>query len=434
MPWRSTTPMEQRKQFIEMWQTGAFSMAELCERFTVSRKTGYKWLERYRQAGEPGLADRRRAPHSHPNQVSDRVRDLLVQERDRHPHWGVKKLVPRLSRAYPELEWPVLSTAHQVLVREGRVEPGGKRRSRAVGCRQELLEADRPNTVWTADYKGDFLLGDGHRCYPLTVQDAHSRFLLACEALYGTDDASARRVFESLFFEYGLPDVIRTDNGVPFAARGAGQLTRLSVFWLKLGIGLDRTRPAHPEENGKHERFHRTLKAQTTRPPSYGLEAQDARFDAFRQEYNEERPHEALGQVPPCQCYQRSEREYAGSVPEPEYPGHWEVRSVHSRGEIKWRGGEHFLSRALTGERVGLFEVEDGKWLVAFVSHPVAVYDAREDRLQPLHLQAGRVQTGFIAWGSPDEKAGQSATLCPHPEDTDRHSGRTPAEPHPPAG
>jgi len=427
MPWKWSTPMEQRMKFVEAYRQGTLGMTELCCRFGVSRKTGYKWLERHRAGGQPGLADRSRAPRSHPNQVSDRVRDLLVRERDRHPHWGVKKLVPVLEREHPEIQWPVLSTAHAVLVRAGRVEPGGQRRGGVRKYRQEQLEADRPNAVWTADYKGDFLLGNGRRCYPLTVSDAYSRFLVACEALYGTDEAHARQVFEAAFYEYGLPDVIRTDNGIPFAAMGAGQLTRLAVFWLKLDIVLDRIRPGHPEENGRHERFHKTLKAETTRPPSYDVEAQDARFDAFRREYNEERPHEALGQVPPCQCYRRSEREYTGRVPEPEYPAHWEVRHVKHSGEIKWRGGLHFVSKALAGERVGLFEVEDGKWLVAFLSHPVAAYDARGDRMHRISAQAGWVRGGFSAWWSPDGEKGQSGELCPHPEDPDRRSGRTPA-------
>jgi transposase InsO family protein len=392
--------MEARECFIADWSTGAFGMADLCRRHGISRKTGYKWVARFRGGGLPGLRERSRAPLSHPNQVSGEVRRVLLRERDRHPDFGAKKLVARLKKKRPNIIWPAISTAHEVLVREGRLRKR-RRVQRPAECARSLAAADGPNAVWTADYKGQFRLGNGTYCYPLTIVDGYSRYLLSCTALGNTGAEDAWRVFEAGFREFGLPEVIRTDNGCPFAGSGAGRLSGLSVKWLKLGIAVDRIRPAHPEDNGSHERLHRTLKAATTRPPSFGLSSQGEAFAAFRRDYNEERPHEALGQVPPSEVYRPSERRYTGSAPEPEYPGHWEVRRVRSSGEIKWRGGVHFLSKPLARERVGLSEVEDGVWLVVFVSHPVAVWNERDAKLCPIHATAGRAGTAFGALWAP---------------------------------
>lgn len=305
-----------------------------------------------------------------------------------HPHWGAKKLLVVLESRYPEVEFPCAGTIHNILDRAGLVKK--RRRRKGLGQETSQIVSDAPNTVLCVDYKGWFRLGDGSVCHPLTMLDSYSRYLLCCKALSGTDMRSAFVVFDEVFREYGLPEVLRSDNGIPFAGTGAGRLTQLAVWLLKLGIVLDRIRPGHPEENGRQERMHRTLKAETTRPRSFDLPGQQVRFDAFRREYNEERPHEALGQVPPGQLYRPSPRSYTGDAPDPEYPGHFEIRSVKQSGEIWWRGKRYFISEALQGERVGLFEVEDGIWWVVFASHHVAVYDGHKDKVLPVRSGVGR--------------------------------------------
>jgi hypothetical protein len=241
-----------------------------------------------------------------------------------------------------------------------------------------------PNAVWSVDFKGEFKMGDGCYCYPLTVMDGATRYVLSCRALASVKGAGVCPWMDRLFLEHGLPECILSDNGSPFGSRGAGGLTGLSAHWVKLGILLARIRPGHPEENGRHERFHRTLKEATTRPPSYDLASQERQFASFVREYNEERPHEALGQIPPSRLYVSSPREWDGVVPEIEYPGHWETRSVRTSGEIKWRGKLYYLGESLVGERVGLFESADGVWQVAYGTHPVGLYEARKDQLRPV--------------------------------------------------
>jgi transposase InsO family protein len=407
--------MDERLCFVADWLSSGFGFAELCRRYGVSRKTGYKWIGRYEAEGPSGLAERSRAPRSNPRSVSAEVEAALLAARDAHKHWGARKLLVDVAKHHPELVLPAASTAHEVLVRGGKVSARRRRRGLCEGT--GLVEADCPNAVWAVDFKGDFLLGNGTRCYPLTITDSYSRSLLCCRSLPSTEMAGAMEVFEVAFREYGLPEVIRSDNGAPFAGTGAGRLTRLSVTWLKLGIVLDRIRPGHPEENGRHERMHRTLKAEATRPPNWDGAGQDARFEEFRREYNEERPHEALGQVPPWTLYEPSPRRYVTPVPEPEYPGHWEVRQVKRGGEIKWHGKRYFVTEALAGERVGLFEVEDGLWWVAFVTHPIAVYDARQDLMHPVRSGVGRRRIGFTAWRPLEEQDehGQSDGPCPPP-------------------
>lgn len=394
--------MDERLQFITDWQRLRLSLSELCRRYGISRKTGYKWISRYGEEGCSGLAERSRAPHSNPRSVSAEVRDVLVAERKSHEHWGARKLLAILRERRPDLTFPSASAAHAILDRAGLVE---KRRRRRGGLCEDVssVTADSPNAVFCVDFKGEFRLGDRSLCYPLTVMDCFSRYLLCCSGQSSTNMAGAFEVFDLVFREYGLPEVIKSDNGSPFASSGAGRLTRLSVWWLKLGIILDRIRPGHPEENGRHERMHRTLKAEATRPPGHNLAQQQVRLEEFRVEYNEERPHEALGQIPPSRVYEPSVRLYTGEALEPEYPGHFEIRSVRRSGEIKWCGGVYFVTKALRGERVGLFEVDDGIWWIAFAAHHIAVYDARQDKVFPVRSGVGRRKIGFSASGSPDE-------------------------------
>ena len=397
--------MDERVRFIADWQRLGLSLWELCRRYGISRKTGYKWIWRYEAEGCSGLVERSRAPHSNARSAGAEVRALLVAERKRHEHWGARKLLAVLRERHPDLEFPSASTAHGILDRASLVKARGRRR---VGLCEDAcgagVPADGPNAVFCVDFKGEFRLGNRQLCYPLTIMDSFSRYLLCCSGQPSTKMAGAFEVFDRVFREYGLPEAIRSDNGTPFASSGAGRLTQLSVWWLKLGIILDRISPGRPQENGRHERMHRTLKAEATHPPGYDLAQQQRRFEEFRVEYNEERPHEALGQVPPSRVYEASARPYTGGVREPEYPGHFEVRSVRHSGEIKWRGDVYFLSKALRGERVGLFEVEDGIWWIAFAAHHIGVYDAWQDKVFPVRSGVGRRKLGSSASGSPDEE------------------------------
>jgi transposase InsO family protein len=371
-----------RVKFIADLESCLYEMTELCEKHGISRKTGYKWAERFGREGVEGLKDRSRAPKHSPRQTAPLVAERLLELRRQHPTWGPRKLLAWLEKHEPGPSWPRASTIGGLLKRAGLVEPCRRRGSRARSVAVARTEASRPNEVWTIDFKGQFRTGDGRLCYPLTVVDGFSRFILGIQSLPSVAAAGVWPVFEQAFREYGLPLVIRTDNGSPFASSSAlGGLSSLSVRWLKLGIVAERIEPGHPEQNGRHERMHRTLKAETTRPPAADSTSQQALFDRFRQEYNEQRPHEALGQRPPSELYQSSSRPYPERLAQPEYPGHYEVRSVHPGGEIKWQGRYLFLSEALGGQRVGLEEYEDGLWAVYFGGLRLARFDQRERKL-----------------------------------------------------
>ena len=365
MPWTETEPMTERHKFILAREDGLFSMTDLCERFGISRKTGYKWLDRYREEGVEGLQDRSRAPKHCPHRTPETVQELVIETREAHPRWGPRKLLDYLGPRHPEVALPAPSTVGDILKREGLVEPRRSQR-RPTHPGTSPIEAEAPGEVWTADFKGEFRLGSSNYCYPLTIQDAHSRYLLACEALASTAHSGAEPVFERLFREHGLPKTIRTDNGGPFASKGLCGLSRLSVWWIKLGIEPDRIQPGCPQQNGRHERMHRTLKAETTRPPEPTLAEQQSRFDDFRVEYNEVRPHQALEGAVPASRYVRCSQTMPKRCPEPQYPGHAEVRKVSTTGEIKFKNRPLFVSAVLAGEYVGLEEVDDGVWNLLF--------------------------------------------------------------------
>jgi transposase InsO family protein len=360
--------MSQRNDFIRLYLQDRHSVRELCDVFGVSEKTGYKFLRRFMAEGAPGLADRSHAPHGHPEQTPVGIAERIVAFRRAHPSWGPRKLRKRLSELDPTTLWPAPSTIGGLLKRAGLV----RRRRRSTGRRwapldRPLTEATAPNDVWTADFKGEFPLRGGPWCYPLTVVDACSRLLLRCTALPNTRAATARPVFEQLFAERGLPRVIRTDNGGPFALPLAlGRLSPLAVWWIRLGIRPERIAPGQPQQNGAHERMHRTLKAEATRPASPTWRTQQARFDHFRHEYNAERPHEALGMRTPASCYTPSPRPYPKRLPPFEYPPHCDVREVYRNGCIKWRGIAISITTVLAGESVALEEHRPSEFTLRF--------------------------------------------------------------------
>ncbi len=378
MPWSETSPMKERLRFIDDLESTLYTMTELSERYGISRKTGYKWTDRYVTEGVEGLRDRSRAPKRCPHRTQERVVEALLEARRQHPHWGPRKLLKVLRRRRPNWPWPASSTAGDILKRHGLVK-ARRRRRRPQHPGRPRFEAQAPNDLWTGDFKGEFRTGDHRYCYPLTVADHSSRYLLGCEGELSTAGAGVRSVFESLFGTYGLPRAILTDNGNPFSSMSTlCGLSRLAVWWIKLGIQPLRIEPGHPEQNGVHERMHRTLKAETTRPPEADLQAQQRRFDAFREEFNEERPHEALDMQTPAERYQPSPRSYPNRVPEVEYPGHYEVRQVRSDGRIKWQGEMLFLSEVLRGEPVGWEEIDDGIWSLYFGPLLLARVDERD--------------------------------------------------------
>lgn len=381
MPWKVTSPMDQRDQLITLWRQGDDSGAALCRRFGVSRKTAYKWLGRFEAEGHDGLCDRSRARHHQPDAVAPETERAILEARAAHPLWGPRKLLAWLRRRDPQRRWPCASTIGEILRRHGLTIARRPRR-RASPSPGPLADCVAANQVWCADFKGWFRTGDGRRCDPLTISDAHSRFLLRCQAMATkTGCAQVRPLFEATFREFGLPEVIRTDNGPPFATTGLGGLSALSVWWMRLGIVPERIRPSHPEDNGRHERMHRTLKAATANPPRATLRAQQRAFDRFREEYNFERPHEALGQHPPASCHRCSGRRFPERLPALEYPSSWVVRKVKDSGRIKWGGRAICVCQALTGEHIGLEEVDEGLWRIHFGTLALGHFDERRWRV-----------------------------------------------------
>jgi transposase InsO family protein len=374
MSWKETDVLKERTKFIVASWDEDWTMTELCRAFDISRKTGYKLLKRYSESGFDGLRDLPREPHSRPNETPAKVVELLVQSRHAHPHWGPRKLLLWLSKRDPEMILPAPSTVGDILKRHDLVKPR-KRRRLATPTNQPLSHALRPNDVWCADFKGWFRTGDGCRCDPLTVMDGYSRFLMACQALANQGIEAAKKCFERIFREYGLPWAIRTDNGSPFGSRGLGGLTRLSVWWIKLGITPERIEPGKPQQNGRHERMHLTLKQETAMPPKGSVLAQQRAFNIFRDEYNTDRPHEALDGRVPAELYTPSPRPYPNRLPKPEYPGHFEVRKVRSDGCIKWKKQLLFLAETLGGEQIGLEQVDERRWRILFFDMELALLD-----------------------------------------------------------
>lgn len=384
MPWRRVSPMVERTEFVVAASSGLFRMVELCERYGISRKTGYKWLARYDAEDLSTLADRSRAPHSCAHEMPEDMRRELLRLRGAHSTWGPRKILARLAMDRPELvdRLPAASTVGDLLKRSGLVKP---RRRRVVSGHpgSSPLEATSPNDVWCVDFKGEFRTQDRVLCYPLTVTDGFSRYLLLCKGQLSTEHVGARAAFERLFAEVGLPVAIRSDNGCPFCSMALHGLSRLSVWWMRLGIRHDRIRPGSPQENGQHERMHRTMKAEATWPPAADICGQQLVFDSFQHEYNWVRPHEALGQRVPGSVWMPSLRPLPARLPAPEYPGYMKVRSVRPHGDIKFAGDLVFVSEVLAHERVGLEEIDDGVWHLYFCNTLLGSLDERTMRLVP---------------------------------------------------
>lgn len=382
MPWLETAPMDQRAHFIRDHRLSLYAMTELCARYGISRKTGYKWLARFDEAGRQGLQDRSRAPHHCPHRIPDEVAEVICDARRQHPSWGPEKLLAWLAPRRPDLALPAVSTAGDLLARRGLV-PKRRRRRHYAHPGVVPISTTEPNDLWTADFKGHFRTRDGVYCYPLTVADQHTRYLLACHGLRSTKGHGVRPVFDRLFREYGLPRAIRTDNGVPFATTGLHGLSQLNVWWLRLGIQHQRIRPASPQENGAHERMHKTLKRDAIRPPRAHLSSQQRAFTAFRRLYNEERPHEFLDGGTPGSRYRRSPRPYTGTLPPVEYPGHFLVKRVTSAGTVRFKHRLLFLSHALEPHPIGLEEVDDGVWSIHFCGVLLGRFDERDYVIRP---------------------------------------------------
>jgi len=386
MPWKECSVMDERMKFVAKLLEGQ-AMSRVCLEFGISRKTGYKIWNRYRNSGVEAFTDRSRRPYHYANRLPMQVETTIVRLKQEKPNWGAPKIRELLIRKYPNIKPPAKSTVHAVLDRHGLVQSRGRRRNKAMGT--PLSTAKRPNELWCADYKGEFMLQDQRYCYPLTITDHASRFLLACEGLESTKERFAFTIFERVFKDYGLPKAIRTDNGVPFASpNGLFNLSKLSVWWLRLGIEIERIKPGHPQQNGRHERMHLTLKKEATKPSAENFLQQQARFEEFIEEYNTERPHEALGMKCPGEVYLPSDRAYQGLL-EPHYPFHDKTIIVTHCGRICLKTKKVNFSQAFAGQSVGIKEVGDGIWLVSFMDYDLGYFDLEGIRFEPLENPFG---------------------------------------------
>jgi len=373
--------MDQKRLFITDYRHSVFPFAELCARYGISRKTGYKWVSRFLQGGYSALGDKSRRPQTCPHRTATAKEDVILDIRRHHPFWGAKKLLKLCRRRQPKWTWPARSTTCSILKRNGLIPE--KRRRRPLGHPgRPMLKMNAPNDIWTTDYKGEFKTLDGRYCYPLTVADGFSRFLLGIQSLLSPCYEATKYHFTRLFREYGLPQVIRSDNGAPFASTAIGRLSRLSVWWIKLGIFPELTEPASPQQNGRHERMHKTLKQATTHPPAANFLAQQDLFDSFREEFNNVRPHEALDQETPASQYISSSRPFPKRLPKMEYPAHYERRLVSHNGGIRWHHRWVNVSKVLMEEHLGLEEVDDGIWNVYFGPMQLGQFDERSNVIE----------------------------------------------------
>jgi len=399
--------MDEKVRFVLEYERDEETMRELCQRFGVSRETGYVWLRRYRRSGIAGLLELNRAARSHPNQTPGELERAVLELRQAHMRWGPRKLKRILERDQPGRPWPATSTIGEMVKRAGLVVERRKRQ-RTEPYTQPLAHANESNRVWCADFKGWFKSDDGRRVDPLTISDAWSRYLLRCQAVEKTDTERVRAIFEAAFREHGLPEAMRTDNGAPFASKAVGGLSRLSVWWIKLGITPERIQAGHPEQNGRHERMHRTLKQDLR--PARSWRGQQRELDRFRQDFNLVRPHEALEMQTPASVYEPSPRPYPARVPEVEYPDTMEVHTVQNHGWFHWKRRQIFLTEVLSGEPIGLLPVGRGLYNIYFGHVPLAGFDAARGKLVPL---------GNPGW--PRRPFFGSGQACPDPKSQNKN-------------
>ena len=394
MPWNQTEPMTERIKMISEYLSGDYSVTDLSRRYGVCRRNVYKWIERYEAGSWEGLEELSRAPHEQALAIGKEVEAMILDLKARWVNWGAPKLRQKLLERIGALRCPAESTVSAILKRHGLVKARRVRHRAVPGGAGPLEHCEGPNQVWCADFKGWWKTGDGRRCEPLTVSDAWSRYLLRCVGLReGTGTQMVKPHFELLFLECGLPDAIRTDNGPPFASTGLGGLTRLSAWWLRLGLRLERIEPGCPQQNGRHERMHLALEQSQERKARANLAQQQQALEKFRHEYNEERPHEALEQRTPGQLYVGSQRIYNGQLPAArEYPSEWTARQVRTGGRMKWKGREINVTLALAGERIGLEPRSDGKWAVWYEHMELGTFDERRGRIEG-HRRLDGMQT-----------------------------------------
>ena len=386
MPWKECHVMDERLRFVARLLEGE-KMAPLCAEFGISRKTGYKIFDRYKDCGLQALTDRSRRPYRQANRLPAPIEATIVRLKREYPGWGAPKIREKLRQQFTGPHLPAISTVHAVLDRHGLVTRRRRRHHTTAGT--WLSQPTEPNALWCADYKGEFRLGNRQYCYPLTITDFATRYLLACDALSTTQATFAFAVFERAFKDFGLPLAIRTDNGVPFAApTGLYRLTKLAVWWLRLGIRLERIAPGHPQQNGRHERMHLTLKREATKPASANVLQQQARFDTFIDKFNDERPHQALGMKVPADLYARSPRIYRG-LEELAYPFHDTTITVTHCGRICFKGRKVNLSHAFAGQAVGVTQISERLWLVTFMQYDLGYFDDETCRLEPIENPFG---------------------------------------------
>ena len=374
-----TNPVEERRAFVRDHESGQWSMTELCQRYRITRPTGYMWIDRYEQYGAAGLVERSRAPRACPHRTPRELERRILALREKYG-WGAKKLLQVLGKRESDIAWPARSTVNAILERHGKLRRN-RRHRRWAHPGAAPLQTQRANQVWPADFKGQFKTRDGRYCYPLTVTDHYSRKLLLCRGLPSVRTDGAKPAFRRLFRQVGLPEAIRTDNGAPFASTGIHGLCELNVWWMRIGIVHQRIRPSSPQENGQHERMHKDLKRETTRPPAASLEGQQGRFDRFQRRYNDERPHDGIDGDLPSERWKPSPRSYPEHIAAPEYPSHLEVRRVSAAGTFRLKARQPFLSNALADEHVGLEEVGDGIWNIVYYSTLLGRIDERTGRI-----------------------------------------------------
>lgn len=383
MPWKESDPMSERLKFVSRYLDGE-RMVDLCREFEITRKTGYKLVQRYEEKGIEGIKDRSPAPFVHPNQTPPRIEKAVIDLRQQHPTWGAPKIKTYLERKSMEL--PAVSTIHAILRRHDMIKVKRRRPSLAKAKGTILTTPSEPNALWCTDFKGQFRLGNGRYCYPLTVTDQNSRFLLACEGFESVEEMGCLDAFHRVFSQYGLPKVIKSDNGVPFSSRSIFGMSKLSVFWIRLGIGIERIKPGNPQENGSHERMHRTLKAETTKPPSANSLSQQERFDAFQATFNHERPHAAIDMKSPAELYRPSKIVYDPEIVPLRYPAHTLTTRITKCGKIFIANKKLNLAVAVGkpfgGYNVGLNLVDKGLWQVDFMHHTLGFFDMATQKLQ----------------------------------------------------